>query len=123
MFTKENYTPENLDLEVLDWYARINLNRLGDALNELDSRYDPTYSNPEFRISSRLQRLAELGFGLWIKWAYKAHWEEEGFVSSFGRDPEACSVKQDGKFGFIGVRYEYIKEVALRMPLHQATPN
>lgn len=109
------------DKEILEWYARINLNRLGDALNTLDECYEPEEANLSFRISSRLQQLADLGFGLWVKWEYKAFPSEEGFIWGFGRNPDGCLVKQMGEDMVIGVRYEYIKQVALKLPPSSVT--
>lgn len=113
---KPAYDPDQLDVEVLKWYAHIDPRKIEEELNTLDGAYEPGLTNQSFRISSRLQELADLGLGLWIKWEYTAFPAEEGFIYDFGRGSDVCSVKQVGKFGLTNVAYSDIKQIALKLP-------
>jgi hypothetical protein len=114
----DNYTPEQLDIEVLFWYLS-NIKKVSDlpnALHELERNYKPDESNLSFRIAYRLQQLCNLGFGLCIQWRYRGEPEQTGFVYHWGRCENQCIVKQTGKFGCRGVDYSDILSVSLQMP-------
>jgi hypothetical protein len=113
----DNYSPEQLDIEVLKWYVS-NIEKVSDlpnALHELDRNYEPDKSNPSFRIASRLQQLCDLGFGLCIRWKYRKEPEQTGFVYHWGRNKEQCCVKEVGAF-YTVADYSDILSVSLQMP-------